>query len=50
MDWAMGHRVLNRQPDGGFNGLGKSPFSTMRFRLRSSLGLASGTADINAWV
>ena len=50
MSCAFQQRVRNRQPDGGFTGLGTSPLSTIRSRLRSRLGSGSGTADSNAWV
>src|SRR5512143_3913828 len=45
---AMGQRVWKRQPEGGFNGLGTSPLSTIRVRL--ILGSGIGMADINALV
>jgi hypothetical protein len=50
MSMTNGQRVLNRQPDGGFTGLGMSPVRTMRVRVRSTRGLGTGTADMRASV
>ena len=47
---AFQHRVRNRQPLGGFAGLGTSPSSTMRRRARSLRGSGTGTADSSACV
>ena len=49
MSWAFQQRVRNRQPDGGFAGLGTSPSSTIRSRPRWP-GSGTGTADRSAWV
>src|SRR6185369_12383908 len=46
----FGHRVRNRQPLGGFTGLGTSPVRTTRWRVRSFCGSGSGIAEISAWV
>lgn len=45
---ARGHRVRKTQPEGGLIGLGISPLSTTRDRLRPGLGI--GIADNRAWV
>ena len=44
---AFGQRVWKRQPAGGFAGLGTSPVSRIRSRLRSG-GSGTGTADSSA--
>lgn len=46
--WASGQRVRNRQPEGGLNGLGTSPTSTIRLRL--AFGTGSGMAESSAIV
>src|SRR5690606_4301702 len=46
---AIEQRVRNGQPEGGSIGLGTSPFSTIRSRLRNA-GSAIGTADRSARV
>src|SRR5699024_266536 len=46
---AKGHLVLKLHPDGGFAGLGRSPFKMIRSR-RSFVTSGSGTADNNACV
>ena len=50
MSWAFQQRVRNRQPLGGFSGLGVSPSRTMCFRECSFRGSGTGTADSSAWV
>ena len=52
-DWlhlstAKAQRGWNRQPLGGFNGLGTSPLRMIRSLLRVGFGM--GMADINALV
>ena len=47
---AFQQRVRNRQPDGGFAGLGTSPSSTIRLRLPRWPGSSIGTADSSACV
>ena len=47
---AFQHRVRNRQPDGGFAGLGTSPSSTIRSRLPRWPGSSIGTAESSACV
>ena len=47
---AFQQRVRNRQPDGGFAGLGTSPSSTMRVRSALPAGSGTGTAERSAWV
>ena len=46
-EMATGQRVRKRQPDGGFAGLGRSPFKMVRWRCASMSGSGTGTADIN---
>jgi len=43
-------RVLNRHPDGGSTGLGRSPRRTIRLRWRALAGSGMGTADKRACV
>ena len=45
-----GHRVWNRQPDGGEAGFGMSPWSTIRLRVRCTAGSGTGIAEISASV
>ena len=45
-----GHRVWNRQPEGGFDGEGRSPVSRIRSRCASTSGSGTGTADMRAIV
>src|SRR5215207_3310343 len=42
---AIGQRVRNRQPEGGFAGEGTSPTRMVRFRFASATGSGMGTAD-----
>ena len=48
--WAFQQRVRKRHPEGGLTGDGTSPSSMIRFRDRSVVGLAMGTADSKAFV
>ncbi len=50
MSCALKQRVRNRQPLGGFIGLGTSPVRMIRSRSRSIFGLAAGAADNSACV
>ena len=45
---AIGHRVRNRQPDGGLMGVGTSPFKTIRSRF--CCGSGTGIAESKACV
>ena len=49
MSITYGHRVRNRQPEGGFAGDGISPRSTSRGRDRWMRGLGTGIAESKAW-
>src|SRR3954454_2390853 len=46
--WNRGQRGWNQHADGGFNGLGTSPSSTMLARWRPSCGSGIGTAESSA--
>ena len=47
----FGHRVRNRQPEGGLTGLGRSPSSRIRLRVALAWrGSGSGIADSSACV
>ena len=43
--WTKGQRVWNRQAEGGFAGLGRSPASRIVSRWRSTIGSGIGTAE-----
>ena len=45
---AYEQRVWNRHPEGGLIGLGTSPSSTMRVRVRSTGGFGTGIAESRA--
>ena len=50
MGITYGHRVRNRQPDGGFAGDGISPRSTIFGRVRWIRGFGTGIAESSACV
>ena len=50
MSITYGHRVRNRQPEGGFAGDGISPRSTTRAPARCDGGLGTGIAESSASV
>src|SRR5690606_20690159 len=49
---AIGQRVRKTQPDGGFMGLGMSPWRMMRSRLTvgSGMGTADSRASVYGWM
>jgi len=47
---ALKQRGWKQHPEGGWSGLGTSPFRIMRSRFSSSSGSAMGTAESSAWL
>ena len=48
--WAFQHLVRNRHPEGGFAGLGTSPWRRIRCRPSRPFGSGTGTAESSASV